>query len=799
MKKSHLKTRHALLMSCISLMTCFAMLVGATFAWFTDSVTSGVNKIQAGNLDIDVLHTSASVTNAESISAQTNLFRDASGNAMLWEPGAVSYEKFTVKNLGTLALKYSMAMNVAGYNKVKDTEYSLLDVLKVAILEGTDASSFAGTREAAAALTYSGTLSSFTKSGYLLAGGTSSDATFTVVIYWQPTDNDNNWNVNNDKRTSDGNPALWIDLGINVVATQKDHEYDSFGNQYDVTAENQLPAIGTTVSATKSNTEIGENDAVLTTELATVTVPKGNLPEDPAYSLRLDVKRVENNVTDNAGAVAAAAAGNTLVTYDVSLVKIVDTTETKMEDSSKVYTVSLFIGKGNDLVKFYHKGTEVTEFNYDPNTGYITYKTNSFSPYAAEIKFAGGLGTEQYPYVIDGVKMWKALVDATENDASYAATAGKYFSVTSDIDVSSYSERMNIHYFAGHIDFNNHELRGYNANNIVPGDIGDDGLAAVFSMIRGDVEIANLKFVTSGVGSDASHVVAVSVTGVSYNAVDVTFKNVDTYGTVTGATGNNNSLLLAYVFMASCKVTCIDCDNYATVIGSGYRSAFIGNMGYPSSYNANVDPTQVTFTNCHNYGTIVSTSQKASMLLSNDGYPSQDVTVTITNCSNKGAIISENDSNLKVNNAGSGLTKYKFTGDVTGHPVQTLTTTTLGTNNGNFVLNPTNGAVRYELNFSFTARSHAGGNVGYVIPIEASKTLPADIFVGEWLTKEEAKATGEDVVNHGTYYTCGSNYVFYEDGARFEYGRQVLATFIAYGENNEMLSIATYTYPAVNK
>ena len=48
-------TKRALLASALSLAVCAAMLIGSTFAWFTDSVTSAGNKIQAGTLNIDLL------------------------------------------------------------------------------------------------------------------------------------------------------------------------------------------------------------------------------------------------------------------------------------------------------------------------------------------------------------------------------------------------------------------------------------------------------------------------------------------------------------------------------------------------------------------------------------------------------------------------------------------------------------------------------------------------------------------------------------------------------------------------
>ena len=76
MKKN---TKRSLLLSVLALILCCALLAGTTLAWFTDTASSGVNKIQAGNLDIEVLHRSASVPTDESIQAQTNLFTDANG------------------------------------------------------------------------------------------------------------------------------------------------------------------------------------------------------------------------------------------------------------------------------------------------------------------------------------------------------------------------------------------------------------------------------------------------------------------------------------------------------------------------------------------------------------------------------------------------------------------------------------------------------------------------------------------------------------------------------------------------
>ncbi len=49
----HKSPKRAWLMSVISMLMCCAMLIGTTFAWFTDTVTSGKNIIKAGNLDVE--------------------------------------------------------------------------------------------------------------------------------------------------------------------------------------------------------------------------------------------------------------------------------------------------------------------------------------------------------------------------------------------------------------------------------------------------------------------------------------------------------------------------------------------------------------------------------------------------------------------------------------------------------------------------------------------------------------------------------------------------------------------------
>ena len=209
-------TKRALWMSVLSLFLCFSMLLGTTFAWFTDEVESGVNQIVAGNLDVELYNGLSS--SDPKVTAETKLFDDVT----LWEPGVVAYENLTVANEGTLALKYQLSVNFTNATTVNGK--TLADVLQVAVVEG----GFSGSREDAKKLAFE-PLKSFVLPGELQAG---ESEPYGIVIYWQPSDNDNDFNVKD---------ALSIDLGVKLFATQLTAEEDSFGNDYDAAAPYDLP------------------------------------------------------------------------------------------------------------------------------------------------------------------------------------------------------------------------------------------------------------------------------------------------------------------------------------------------------------------------------------------------------------------------------------------------------------------------------------------------------------------------------------------------------------------------------
>lgn len=236
MKRKNM-TRNALVTSILSLLLCVSMLVGTTFAWFTDEVTSGRNTIAAGNLDIELL---IGGDENKKVTENTVLF----DNEYKWEPGMVVYEDLQIANVGTLALKYQLTLDVINENNLNG--HKLSEVVKIAVLNKPvaeivnpnmtaaeqRAAVLAAAKASVATTTGQGILSNFYLQGPLLAGEKTPVA--GVVIFWEPNENevDNLYNANNGQVTSDGQP-LFIEFGVNLQATQLMHENDSFDNTYD--------------------------------------------------------------------------------------------------------------------------------------------------------------------------------------------------------------------------------------------------------------------------------------------------------------------------------------------------------------------------------------------------------------------------------------------------------------------------------------------------------------------------------------------------------------------------------------
>ena len=136
MNNNQKATKRALLTSVMALVMCVVMLVGTTFAWFTDTASTAVNKIVAGNLDVELLmHNGEKYVNISKekepiFGSDTSTVAQNNNLNTLWEPGKTQVAYLAIENKGNLALKYKVALNVTNPVDGKD----LYKVMQYAIV-----------------------------------------------------------------------------------------------------------------------------------------------------------------------------------------------------------------------------------------------------------------------------------------------------------------------------------------------------------------------------------------------------------------------------------------------------------------------------------------------------------------------------------------------------------------------------------------------------------------------------------------------------------------------------------------
>ena len=202
-------TKRALLTSVMALVMCVVMLIGTTFAWFTDTASTGVNKIVSGNLKVDIIG-AESDSHIEKLNFTKAATTDAEAGAeILWEPGCrYVTEGFRIANKGNLALKWKAQVNT-GTTAANEGNFDLLDVIDFYLVKGTGESQTETP------------LNEFT--GNLKKTETSD--VYYIKGVMQPTAGNDYQNL-----TLDG-------ITITVYATQLASEFDSFDNTYDENAE----------------------------------------------------------------------------------------------------------------------------------------------------------------------------------------------------------------------------------------------------------------------------------------------------------------------------------------------------------------------------------------------------------------------------------------------------------------------------------------------------------------------------------------------------------------------------------
>ena len=239
-EKKHMKSKKsALLLSFTSLLLCFAMLAGSTFAWFTDTATTGVNKIVAGNLDVELLmykdneYANISKEPAPIFGSETSTVAQNNNLNTLWEPGKTQVAYLAIKNEGNLDLKYQVALNVTNPADGKD----LYKVMQYAI--APDAK---GTDSALPAWTGGKTVTPGTQ---IVSGTNTTDADPAGVKLLHGETHYFALLVHMDGNAGNAYQNGKVEFDLKVYATQLNSENDSFGPDYDKDAQYPIVAMDT--------------------------------------------------------------------------------------------------------------------------------------------------------------------------------------------------------------------------------------------------------------------------------------------------------------------------------------------------------------------------------------------------------------------------------------------------------------------------------------------------------------------------------------------------------------------------
>lgn len=351
-------TKRALLTSITALAMCVVMLVGTTFAWFTDTATANGNKIQAGNLDVALEMLDG--TNWVTAEGKTLSFlqKQAGGTVtqnanILWEPGC-TYElpALRVVNKGNLALKYKIQITgIQGNAKLNKVIDWTINDAPINLTEGHLAANAEG--------------DSFTIKGVM--------------------------------QTTAGNEyqGLSIDgIAITVFATQDTVEYDSFSNTYDENADmtpdnlDKLLLVNLTSPVAKDAEGNITDTTISNTVDEEINYENPNFTfaaEIPAAAIDPDASELKVTVTPKTAAPAGISVSSDqgVMPYEIKIEGI-------KADNDDVIPVVFYIGKNLKNVKVYHNTTELIpnyggedweSFGYNPNTGFLAVSPKSFSPF----------------------------------------------------------------------------------------------------------------------------------------------------------------------------------------------------------------------------------------------------------------------------------------------------------------------------------------------------------------------------------------------------------------------------------
>ena len=360
MRNQKSNTRRTLALSIMAICLCCVMLIGTTFAWFTDTATSGVNKIQSGNLDLNVEYT-LNGTDWQALTKDTQLFEGG-----LFEPGYTRVVAFRVTNVGNLALKYAVNMNLVSETNgtnVYDKPFKLSDYLTVNTIADATAAQFDAAfanRTNSAALDWTTTdfnaaLESLNiKDVVLKADETGKTGKVLLMQVAMPTD------VGNEANAKDANSQPEINFGVAFVATQAVEESDSYGNTYDEKAAYPVASASELQDAFANGGVLNVTKDIVPDKTLVVNGKEVTLNAAGQTVSNVDAADLWNDNDNDWSLVSAQNRANLTITDGEFLAKENDCFAVDVQDGSTV-TIKNGTYVGNIHAVYVYEGTLIVE------------------------------------------------------------------------------------------------------------------------------------------------------------------------------------------------------------------------------------------------------------------------------------------------------------------------------------------------------------------------------------------------------------------------------------------------------
>ncbi len=404
-------TKRAMLLSCLSMLLCLSMLVGSTFAWFTDTATTAVNSIQSGIIDIRLVDSKT----GESLEGKSINFVDKNGNTdILWEPGATFYSE-PIRVMNHSNLSFYLDVFISGF----EGDLKLLEAIDFKIVY-------------ASSIVEGYTWDQLNGRGHLVAG--------TGTVFTGEGKNGNNWmakyyGLQADRTGEDeflggylgyaidpstltpGTPKPLMDIcivghmkeeagneyqgltlsgaALTFSATQAPSENDSYGNMYDADAEYDEVLIGTqtyTADTTLAQSFFARygDEAIHVENGAHVTIESSTTVKLYPNGKTMDGVFVKNgSVVDIKGGTfivegTHAARCNLIYAYDGATINISGGTFKSVNPGD-----TLRVNNNSTLRPSYINVTGGSFFEFDPSAGHYNVTVPEGYKVVEEVKADG--------------------------------------------------------------------------------------------------------------------------------------------------------------------------------------------------------------------------------------------------------------------------------------------------------------------------------------------------------------------------------------------------------------------------